>query len=513
MKKCLNCEKEIETAGNLKFCSAECKKLYNWKKKGSPICKICGKPSYNGAVYCSPECLKKGRHLYNAFSQPEVKEKIKNTLIQHYGSLDAAYEQQAKTHQENCIEKYGVKSTFLLPEVQEKIKKTNLERYGVEDARSSQQVKDKREATIKKTGISGRFHTKEWNEAMIEKYGTTVPYKNKELKEKGINTLLKRYGVTSPAKLDFVKEKAKKTCIEKYGVEYSFQSENNKMKSKQTMMEKYGVTNACFLDSHKYTRISKLNKAFGDDLGLEDSQYEFKLGSHYYDFKIGNKLIELNPTFTHNSDEAPIFSRDKKPLSKDYHLKKLEEAVKAFFGKKIKIGARECDVMLIDKKSCDEFLDSYHFQGKCEGDKIRIGLAYKDELVGAPRYSCKADIELLRLCFKPQYDVIGGSEKMFKYFVTTFKPASIISYCDLSKFTGNVYKKLGFTLMRISKPAAHWSKGNKQITDNLLRQRGFSQLFNIKEHIEGTNEELMLAAGWRRVYDCGQSTYLWKRTN
>src|SRR5574344_1728056 len=100
MKNCLNCGKEIETAGNLKFCSAECKKLYNWKKKGSPI------------------CLKKGRHLYNAFSQPEVKEKIKNTLIQHYGSLDAAYEQQAKTHQENCIEKYGVKSTFLLPEVQ-----------------------------------------------------------------------------------------------------------------------------------------------------------------------------------------------------------------------------------------------------------------------------------------------------------------------------------------------------------------------------------------------------------
>src|SRR5574344_418912 len=72
MKNCFNCGKAIETAGNLKFCSAECKKLYNWKKKGSPICKICGKPSYNGAVYCSPECLKKGRHLYNAFSQPEV---------------------------------------------------------------------------------------------------------------------------------------------------------------------------------------------------------------------------------------------------------------------------------------------------------------------------------------------------------------------------------------------------------------------------------------------------------
>ena len=38
------------------------------------------------------------------------------------------------------------------------------------------------------------------------------------------------------------------------------------------------------------------------------------------------------------------------------------------------------------------------------------------------------------------------SEKLFKYFVNTYNPNSIISYCDFSKFRGVVYSNLGFDM-------------------------------------------------------------------
>ncbi len=107
--------------------------------------------------------------------------------------------------------------------------------------------------------------------------------------------------------------------------------------------------------------------------------------------------------------------------------------------------------------------------------------------------------------------VIGGAEKLFKFFVEHYQPESIVSYCDLSKFSGQVYEKLGFKKARTSGVAKHWYnlKTKQHITDNLLRQRGFDQLFKTNYGKGTSNETLMLEAGFVEVYDCGQATYVW----
>lgn len=62
----------------------------------------------------------------------------------------------------------------------------------------------------------------------------------------------------------------------------------------------------------------------------------------------------------------------------------------------------------------------------------------------------------------------------------------------------------------------HWynPKTHRHITDNLLRQRGYSQLHNdnnYENYNKGEdNEKLMLENGYLPVYDCGQSTFVWK---
>lgn len=92
-------------------------------------------------------------------------------------------------------------------------------------------------------------------------------------------------------------------------------------------------------------------------------------------------------------------------------------------------------------------------------------------------------------------------------------PKSVISYCDISKFNGNVYKRLGFDLLRQSQPNKIWNSrgGDRYITDNLLRQQGFDRLFGTMYGKGTDNEQLMLNQGWLPIYDCGQKVFIYKK--
>jgi hypothetical protein len=129
---------------------------------------------------------------------------------------------------------------------------------------------------------------------------------------------------------------------------------------------------------------------------------------------------------------------------------------------------------------------------------------------GKPRYRSDVNWELLRLVTLPGVYVVGGAQRLFKHFIRSHD-GDIVSYCDRSKFTGNVYSTLGFTLSHCGEPSRVWSKGEDKITDNLLRQRGFDQLFGTNFGKGTSNENLMRDAGWRSVYDCGQDTFIFRR--
>lgn len=170
----------------------------------------------------------------------------------------------------------------------------------------------------------------------------------------------------------------------------------------------------------------------------------------------------------------------------------------------------------VDKVECDEFLNNFHLQNTCIGQSIRLGLYLDNQLVqimtfGKPRYNRNYEWELLRLCTHKDYKIVGGAEKLFKEFLKIQSPTSILSYCDFSKFTGDVYTRLGFRQIGTLCQSKHWSKGNKHITDNLLRQRGFDQLFNTDYGKGTSNEGLMILNHWLLVFDCGQLTFVWEK--
>ena len=485
----------VENAAHIKGVK-EKKKLTNLKKYGTE-CPL-------GSEEVRDKIKKTNQKKYgvdNPFQSEEIKEKIKKTNKKKYGVEHPAQsiEVQEKTKRTNQ-KKYGVEHSVLAEEVQNKIKKTNNERYGVEFPLQSQEVKDKIENTV------------------VTKYGVKNVFQSEEIKEKIKETNKKKYGVECTLLAEEIKEKIKKTNKKKYGVEYFCQHED------------------CY--KNNYSRISKVNKRFQEFLNenLIESELEFIIENSGYDLKVGNTLIEIDPWFTHNSTIAPTFGKKVgKIRPSNYHAEKTNFAkehgyncihifdwddpnkIISLLQNKEKVQARKCEVKEIDKRVAKEFLENYHLQGSTREVKFAYGLFYEGELVevmtfGKPRYNKKYEYELLRLCTAPAISVVGGAGKLLSFFEEQVKPKSIISYCDLSKFNGEVYERLGFKLEDRTLPAKHWynPKTKKHITDNLLRQRGFDQLHKANYGKGTSNEELMKEHGYLEIYDCGQLVFVKK---
>lgn len=304
-------------------------------------------------------------------------------------------------------------------------------------------------------------------------------------------------------------------------------------KARQTCLQRYGVDWACQRPAARLKgQNSAANVEFEELLKEHHIQYtrEFPIGSYSYDFKVGDYLIEIDPYATHNSTWG---IRDNPPKSSSYHKQKSDLAKRegyfcihkfdwdeadkliSLLQPRVFVGARQCQVKEVTKEDAKEFIDSTHLQNYAK-DLVRLGLYYKNQLVsimtfGKPRYNTKCDYQLIRHC--ATLNIAGGAEKLFKYFVDAYQPTAVISYCDEAKFSGNTYIKLGFKLIRNGRPAKHWynPKTKQHITDNLLRQRGFDQLFNTNYGKGTSNEALMLKAGFVEVYDCGQATYVWQQ--
>lgn len=527
-------------------------------------CPICGKnfvmtkrqvngfkKNPNKSIGCCTFCSKSliivshGSPLAN----PEIYKKTKETLKENYGVEHPAQSEKIRAKMEQTmLSRRGVKNSSQSKEAQEKRKQTNLKRYGTEHAIGSEEVRNKAKETLKEHyGVENAFQSEEIKQKIkkkhLEKFGVDHPMKSLEVQNKMKKTNLKNLGVEYPMQSKEVQEKTEKTNLSKYKVKHVFQLPDiiaqNRAKSEVTMLSRYGVKYFCqhpdcFNANHK--RISEINKKCQELLSKNNikSELEFILENSGYDLKVGNILIEINPTFTHNSTVGPVFSNTiGEPKASTYHLEKTNKAIEhgfhcihifdwdeynkiiALLIEREKIYARSCTVEEVSVKRANEFLESYHIQGATRQVKYAYGLFNNEGLIqvmtfGKPRYNKNYEYELLRLCTLPGLSVIGGASRLLKNFEKRVHPNSIISYCDLSKFSGEVYEKIGFKLLKQTPPARHWynPKTRVHITDNLLRQRGFDQLHGTSYGKGTSNEGLMLEHGYMEVYDCGQLVFI-----
>lgn len=505
---------------------------------------------------------RKGHYYNNGVITRKIKEgdAIPDGFVRGMLLSDELKQKRSAKAKETFLKKYGVDNPAKSKEVLAKIQKTNLERYGVEYSAQSDIVKGKVKTTnLKKYGVEYSFQANEVKDKIkatnLERYGVDNPSKSDIIKTRIVESNRKNLGVDYPMQSKEVMDKSRITSLEKYGTEYPNQSDIVKSKIDASTLEHYGVNRACKLDEFKQKVVDTNRERYGVDytcliysgkLKGNDSSYnrffaelldsnnityerEFLLQKYSYDFKVGNTLIEINPTATHNTYFSPYgknridvnYHRDKSKLAKDSGYSVIHvfdwddiDKVVQLLKSRVTVYARKCDVRVVSDIDTNNYLDMYHLQGTCRGQRIRLGLYHDNQLVslmtfGKSRFNKNCEYELLRYC--SHYNVVGGAERLFKYFVDNYKPNSIVSYCDTSKFSGKVYDALGFKYIKTNSPRKHWYslKEKRHITDGLLLSQGYDRLFK-ENHGKGTsNEELILSRGYLPVYDCGQATYIW----
>lgn len=537
----------------------------------SKNCKICGKETKFDNIkkgyrtYCSLECKS---------SDPDIKEKIKETFEKKYGGHPMTNSLIKEKTKKTNLEKYGTEHVLSSNIVKQKIEKTNLDKYGVKRPLNSKTIQDK----TKKT--------------MIERHGVEHGLQSNVIHKKTIDNLIKNNN------WDVVLTKIKKTKLNRYGDE----NYNNIEKNKQTNLDKYGVDNILknpdirikisrkklenCLSTYKYGGDIIVNKIEGDVCSIfcKKCQKETNINRHFMVMR-GNadkiictncnpygvsysspemdlfnilekeninieqnnrkllKGLELDLLFPNNNlaiEFNGIYWHNELYCDKKYHLNKTKlcekegvELIHIFedewlFKKEIvlsiiknklnltpnKIYARNCEVKNISPKEYKDFCIKNHIQGYVNA-KIKLGLFYDEELIsimsfGGLRKSLGSKekngvYEMLRFCNKLNTNVIGGANKLFKFFLNNYQPKEVISYSDRRYFNGDLYKKLGFKFVSNTEPNYFYVK-------NLNREHRFKYRKDIliKEGYDSTKTEhqIMLERKIYRIYDCGNKKWV-----
>lgn len=174
-----------------------------------------------------------------------------------------------------------------------------------------------------------------------------------------------------------------------------------------------------------------------------------------------------------------------------------------------KVYARNCIVTEIDKNDARDFLNDNHIQGFVRSSKY-LGAFYDGRLVAVMSFlqTSHERWELTRFASDINKRCIGVGGKLFKAFVSTYKPSYVKSFADrrwtLSE-ENNLYIKLGFKLSSRLRPDYRYVNGKK-------REHKFNYRKNILHKKYGvplgwTEREMTECLGFYRVYDCGLLKY------
>ena len=291
IRKCLLCGKEFKiNSSQQKFCCVEHKKEFKKKSKVPKerqyilICSKCGKEFISKANNRKECDYCRGR---------------KN--CEYCGKEFQSENRRRKTCSVECDKLLRKKKT----------KQTSLERYGVESPNQTVEKINETKRTFKRKYGGHPSKTKEFIEnrkkTCLDKYNVENTLQVKGIREKITKTRRKKYG----QHMEKIIEKSRKTCLERYGYEYGIFSENNIIRS-----------------------ISKENVRVGEMLEQNgyEIRYEKPIGNYSYDIEILNKniLIEIDPTYTHNSTNGYyIKAKYKEPKDKYYHYNKTKLALES----------------------------------------------------------------------------------------------------------------------------------------------------------------------------------------
>lgn len=471
--------------------------------KISPIC-YCGNNvqfvniSKGYRRYCSRKCLS---------NDSVTKEKRKSTCIQKYGVDNPMKNVNImNSYNKSIKDKYNVDNVSTLDITKEKVRNTNFKKFGV-------------------NYVSQRVDIREILSDLMTKRSLSLNKKKGEILSSYLSDKVKIYDI------EFISISDTSIYNLKCSIGHLFEIHKNTLNDRISNINTIcTICNPIDNESDSQDQLYNFIESIYDGYMIKnDRTLKFELDI----FLPNNKIaFEFNGVYWHSD----------KYKDKNYHLNKtnlcaenniqlihiweddwknkrsiVESRIKNLIGKSNRIWARLCDIKEVHSKEKSIFLQANHIQGDVIS-KYNIGLYYKSELVSLMTFgslrkslgqkSTSGNYELLRFCNKINFSIVGGASRIFKYFIKSYDPISVISYADRCWSNGNLYRRLGFADNGNTKP-------NYYYVVNGIRKNRFNYRKNIlvKEgyDITKTEFEIMSERKINKIYDSGNHKFVYNR--
>lgn len=193
-----------------------------------------------------------------------------------------------------------------------------------------------------------------------------------------------------------------------------------------------------------------------------------------------------------------------------YNKELIKSLISNFVGKSMKIGARKTEIRSVNTIDAKSFLNENHLQGYATFT-YAYGLYYENRLIELMSFiKNKNGYELSRLCTKIGYSVQGGAKKLFTFFTNNHAYVEIVSFCDLTKFNGNVYRNLGYHTESYVKPTYYYMKRDG-ITIKRFHRRLFQKHLLVAKGADASKSEkqIMNEMGYFRIYNAGNKKFIY----
>lgn len=501
---------------------------------------------------------------------PESVKKAKETNIKKYGySHPLKNPEVYAKYKQTLLAKTGEDNIFKTKEFKERLKEYNQVNFKVDHVSQREDVKLKISNSHKNISSEEQdLRNKKRKISVNNKYNCDYSFQDPAVKQKINTTMLDKYGDINPYKSSIIRQKMHKTKRNKY---WNYFNILLKEKFLTPLFDKEYYSNILNKE-YKYSCI-KCNKIITTDkitpiriwCGCDKSRSHFEDDIISWLNSIGITKIEPNKLFRDpvtnlNKYEIDVFLPDLNLgidfhgtywhsnlyKSSNYHKDKYlffknsninliqvfeidwinkEHIVKSIIKNKLKLNAskiyaRSCVIKAVLAKDSKIFLEMNHLQGPIHS-KVNMGLYYKEELVALlnmskNRYSTTEEWEVIRFTSKTDTTIIGGFERLLKYFIDQHTPKNIVSFVNVNYFTGDSLSKLGFTLAHHTKPNYFYFKSNDVI--KTYSSRIVFQKHKLKKLLPIFKSELsewnnMQLNGYLRIFDAGNLKFVWKNND
>ena len=275
-----------------------------------------------------------------------------------------------------------------------------------------------------------------------------------------------------------------------------------------------------------YNRVSTQQREIYDLVQeYASSELEFKIGDFHYDVVVPSKKLvfefhglkwhstnesrktdfkKFTEAKNHGYDVTVIFEDEwleKKEIMKQVILNKLGVTVTRLSNR-----PNRCTFTNPSSRELNDFYERNHYIGKTNAS-INYAASIDNNIVAAlslrsPNRQSRHQYELTRMASDPSVRVHGIWSKMFNKFVSDHKPASVVSFSDNRLFSGSVYSKMGFELDGEVRPDYYWTKDRKRYHKSGLRK---------SKGETGTENDLRINQGFRKIWDYGKTRWVWAR--